>query len=132
MTDGGKAVLAANQAFYEAFINNDYAAMETLWATGHDIAVIHPGRAPLRGHRAVLDSWQRILAGEGINSMQCSEARAYLGGDMAFVICLETFPEGELVATNIFALEGEDWKMIHHHSGPVASRGTKPGVDRVH
>lgn len=132
MTDTEKAVLAANQAFYEAFISNDYSAMEALWSIEHDVAVIHPGQPPLRGHRAVLDSWQHILAGEGINSMQCSDARAYLVDGMAFVVCLETFPEGELVATNIFALEGKDWKMVHHHSGPVASAGARPGVDRLH
>jgi ketosteroid isomerase-like protein len=132
VTDREQSVLAANQAFYDAFINNDYVAMEALWATRHDVTVIHPGWAPLRGHGAVLDSWQRILAGEGINTMQCSEARAYLGDGMAFVICHETFPEGELVATNIFALEDHDWKMIHHHSGPASSTGAGSGPDRVH
>lgn len=132
MTDREEAVLAANQAFYDAFISNDYAAMEALWATEHDIAVIHPGWSPLSGHKAVLDSWQRILSGEGTNRMHCSEARAWLGDSMAFVICNETFPEGELVATNIFALEENDWKMIHHHSGPASSPGARSGADLVH
>jgi len=132
VTDREQSVLAANLAFYDAFINNDYAAMEALWAAHHDVTVIHPGWEPLRGHRAVLDSWERILAGEGVNSMQCSEASAYLGDGMAFVICHETFPEGELVATNIFTLEHDDWKMIHHHSGPAVSAGTRSGTDQVH
>lgn len=132
MTDEEQAVLAANEAFYEAFIGNDFTAMESLWANDDDIVVIHPGWPPLHGRRAVLDSWQRLLSGEGINSMHCSEARAYLGDTMAFVVCNENFPEGDLVATNIFTLEEDGWKLVHHHAGPNPSAGGNMQTDSVH
>lgn len=132
MPDKEQAVLAANDAFYNAFIHNDYAGMERLWAAAHDIVVIHPGWPPLHGRRSVLDSWQRILADEGTNRMQYSEAVAYLDGNMAFVVCSENFPEGELVATNIFVLEDDDWRMVHHHSGPNPAAGGAGRSDAVH
>ena len=132
MTEREQSVLDANQSFYDAFTGNDYAAMEALWAADHEIAVIHPGWPPLHGRRAVLDSWRRMLDGGGSNNMRCTEARAYLGDAMAFVICHEIFPEGELVATNVFILEADEWKMIHHHSGPNTSAGTRQQTDFVH
>ena len=123
LNDREQAVLHANQAFYDAFIDNDYAAMAALWASAREVTVIHPGWAPLFGQRAVLDSWQRILGGTGRNRMQCTSPRAFLGADLAFVICTETFPEGELVATNVFVLEDATWKMVHHQSGPQTAAG---------
>lgn len=132
MTEREQAVLIANQAFYDAFAGNDYAAMEMLWAADHEIAVIHPGWPPLHGRRAVLDSWRRMLTGDGSNNMHCTEAKVYLGEAMAFVTCHEIFPEGELVATNIFVRESDEWKMIHHHASPNTSAGARQQTDSVH
>jgi len=52
MNDQTQAVLDVNRAFYDAFINADYPAMESLWAQEHEIAVIHPGWSPLHGRNA--------------------------------------------------------------------------------
>lgn len=132
MNDQTQAVLDVNRAFYDAFINADYPAMESLWAQEHEIAVIHPGWSPLHGRNAVLDTWRRILTGASQSDMNCSEARVYFMGEAAFVVCIERLPEGEVVATNIFVQENGDWKMTHHHGGLIAQAVQDSLRDVVH
>src|SRR5689334_16925967 len=40
------AVLAANRAFYRAFNDRDYAAMEGIWAPAGAMVCLHPGQPP--------------------------------------------------------------------------------------
>lgn len=132
MSEEEKAILAANEAFYQAFANNDYATMETLWSSGTDIAVIHPGWSPLHGYRAVMDSWHRLLSAPGVTPVLCSESRVYIMGQAAFVICTESFDETELVATNIFIRENDGWKLVHHQSGPRSQNSHAALAESVH
>lgn len=112
-------VLKINQAFYDTFTAGDYAAMEKLWAKINEVSVIHPGSEILHGHEAVMISWRQILENSGGSQVCCSEPKAYILGDSAYVVCNEVFPEGRLIATNIFVLEEGAWRMVHHQAGPV-------------
>lgn len=132
MSEEEKAILAANEAFYQAFADNDYATMETLWSSGTDIAVIHPGWSPLHGYRAVMDSWHRLLSAPGATPVLCSEPRVYMMDQAAFVICTESFDETELVATNIFIRESDGWKLVHHQSGPRPQNSHASLAESVH
>ncbi len=132
MSEEEQAILAANEAFYRAFAGNDYAAMETLWSSETDIAVIHPGWSPLHGYRAVMDSWDRLLSAPGSTPIICSEARVYRMEGAAFVICTESFDETELVATNIFVRESDSWKLVHHQSGPKPQNSNTFQAESVH
>ncbi len=120
MTPDERAVLAANAAFYRAFSERDVAAMDALWAHSVPVACIHPGWHVLNGREAVMASWRGILAGVP-PAIRCSEEIARVAGSAAFVVCTESLDAGELVATNVFVQEAGDWKMAHHHAGPVAS-----------
>ena len=112
-------VLKVNRAFYESFASGDYTAMKMLWAKLNEVSVIHPGSVILHGHEAVMISWQQLLENSGGSQIRCAEAKAYILGNSAYVVCNEVFPEGQLIATNIFVLEGGTWRMVHHQAGPV-------------
>ena len=73
----------------------------------------HPGRDE------VLASWRRIIDGPSPPDIRCSNAVASVTGDTAFVICTEHLPDGDLVATNVFALEHGRWRLVHHQAGPA-------------
>ena len=132
MSDQDRHVLEANTAFYTALINSDYQTMESLWSHKSAVAVIHPGWPPLHGREAVMDSWRRILAGPSTSAMYCSNVKSYVMDKVAFVICSECFPEGELVATNIFVHEDGMWKIVHHQGGSLQSLFDDEAPERIH
>lgn len=112
-------VLAANQAFYDAFARRDLAAMERIWAREAPVACTHPGWDALHGRADVLESWRAIIEGGGSPEIRCARARAVVLGDVAFVTCQEIVPGGRLIATNVFVREEGRWLIAHHHAGPL-------------
>ncbi len=115
-------VLAANQAFYDAFARGDFAAVEALWARRAPVACIHPGWGALHGREEVIASWRSILEGGSGPPVKCTRPSASVLGDAAFVVCGETIQGAELVATNVFVREDGTWKLVHHQAGPVHRR----------
>lgn len=128
-SDLHRAVLHANEAFYRAFSRGDVAAMRALWAERHEVTCIHPGAAILRGRSAVLGSWQQLLVGT-MPRMRCDDPEVHLLGSTALVTCYEgnDAHPAHLVATNLFVLESDTWKMIHHQAGPLSK--PRPSSER--
>jgi ketosteroid isomerase-like protein len=112
-------VLEANGAFYASFASGDAAAMDALWARGSPVACCHPGWEPLLGRARVLASFQAIFAA-GPPPVRCESASVHLLGEVAYVICTEQLPGGQLAATNVFIREERRFRLVHHHAGPVA------------
>jgi ketosteroid isomerase-like protein len=119
--DEREAVLAANRAFYRAFNDRDYAAMETIWAPGGALVCLHPGQPPLHERADVLESWRGILAHPEAPRVRCIGEWVIGRGGLAMVVCREILANGQLMATNTFARSRDGWHMIGHHSGPVPS-----------
>jgi ketosteroid isomerase-like protein len=113
-------VLAANEAFYAAFNQKDADAMEGVWSAREEITCIHPGWNLLRGRDEVLESWRGILENPNQARIVIGGASVTLLGDHALVLCRELVGGSPLAATNLFVREEGDWKLLHHHSGPVA------------
>ena len=124
--DEETAVLAANQAFYDAFGRRDLAAMEALWARERPVACIHPGWPALLERGAVMQSWRQILGSSGAPAIRCAHARAFVLEGAAFVVCYELLADARLVATNIFAREGGAWRLVQHQAGPTPSPAQQP------
>jgi len=118
MNDDERLVSAANRAFYTAFAARDFAAMDRLWARLSPVACIHPGWPAIFKREAVMASWRSILGNPGQAAVAGSNERVMVNGDIAIVICDESVGGGALVATNVFAREGGEWRMIHHQAGP--------------
>lgn len=123
------AVLFANEAFYRAFADRDFAAMEALWSTDGPVACIHPGWGALTTRKDVIESWRRILSSENSPKVACRQAEAFIHGEVAFVVCYEEIQGNFLVATNVFRRAGRQWKIIHHQAGPTAHRPVEDESD---
>jgi ketosteroid isomerase-like protein len=121
MTDQD-AVLAANLEFYRAFTNRDFAAMDALWARTSPVACLHPGWAALTDRKAVLASWEAILANPDAPRVACFDERVLLYGDTALVLCEEELAGGTLAATNLFRREEGVWRIVHHQAGQIVRR----------
>ncbi len=127
LTDDSE-ILAANQAFYDAFAHADLATIEDLWASLTPVACIHPGWDALHGREDVLESFRAILGGGSGPQVTCVDPAATVIGEAAFVVCHEAIDDAELIATNVFVREGGRWKLVHHQAGQMSARrpATRP------
>jgi ketosteroid isomerase-like protein len=116
----GDAVLAANAAFYTAFNEKDIAAMDEVWARSAEVGCIHPGWNVLRGRDEVIESWRGILSNPAQPRIMTGGASVTFHGEVAVVLCRELVAGSPLAATNLFVMEAGEWRLVHHHSGPVS------------
>jgi uncharacterized protein (TIGR02246 family) len=124
------AVQAANEEFYQAFEGVDLDRMHAVWDDDEDVTCIHPGWPLLRGRGRVMRSWALIFANTPYIQFFLTDVHVQVTGDIAVVTCAENIltsvgdSEGDatVVATNVFRLRDDGWRLIVHHGSPVAQR----------
>jgi ketosteroid isomerase-like protein len=121
-----RAVLAANQAFYDAHEARDLVAMTAVWEHSDRVVCTHPGWPILRTWAVVEDSWRRILEGPGRNQFIITNEAVAIDGDLAWVTCDENLVSGgatgTVAATNLFVRHRDGWRLVVHHASPVMAR----------
>lgn len=123
------AVLAANQAFYDAFEERSVGAMDAVWEHGDDVICVHPGWRALVGWADVRRSWINLLANEEHLQFILTEAEVLRRGEMALVrgyenILFRGTPQGSVAVLNVFARQPDGrWLMVAHHAAPVMPQG---------
>jgi ketosteroid isomerase-like protein len=130
-TPAETAIQHANESFYAAFSRGDYDAMARVWAAEAPLSCVHPGLPAIVGREAVMSSWRQILSEGTPLEMRCDYAQVHLYGETAIVNCYEANGEqpAHLAATNVFIFERADWRMVHHHAGPLARTIARPAAD---
>ena len=117
------AVLAANDAFYEAFEARDLDAMSDLWEHSDRVSCTHPGWSVLRGWGAVAASWLAMFQGPQQIQFILTDEHVELAGDTAWVTLDENIigdQAGSTVsALNVFVRSEEGWRLVAHHGSPV-------------
>jgi len=113
------ALLAANDAYYDAFNARDEQAMAALWAH-QNVSCVHPGWPPLLGRWAVLSSYEEIFRNPRQKNIAHRHVECLIDGDNARVICVETVGEAALVATNWHRLIEGRWLLVHHQASTLA------------
>ena len=122
-------VLSSNASFYEALATGDFGLMQKVWSNTDDVTCIHPGWGSIFGRQSVMRSWETIL--QSPPQIACTEPRGFVGGDSAYVIAYENLGDGRLIATNLFRLEDDAWKMIHHQAGVARPASTAQPVSQT-
>ncbi len=121
-----ETILAANADFYRALETADIDLMVTLWNHTPDVTCAHPGRPAIVGWDEVLDSWRSIFSFGGNPQIIATEERVVHRGDVGWVTLTENMISdghtGAATAVNIFVNDGNRWRMVSHHAGPVLNR----------
>ena len=121
---GLDAVVAANQAFYDAHERRDIDAMRAVWEHSDRVVCTHPGWPILRTWPVVEQSWMRILGGPGRNQFILTNESVHVAGDVAWVTLDENLigeqVGGTVAAVNMFRRIDGRWRMVLHHGSPVA------------
>lgn len=118
-------LLAANAAYYKAFLDRDVEAMSDIWAR-EDVSCIHPGWLALIGHAAIIASYRDIFRNPKQDSIKFADADALTMGDHARVFCVETVGNSLLMAANWFRRTDGGWLLIHHQASPLVVEPPEP------
>ena len=124
LTPDEAAVLAANQAFYDAFEARSLDGMDDVWVHSDEVVCTHPGWKPLVGWDAVRASWASLLQNEEHLQFIVTELEVVLRTDMAMVRASENLlaggqMRGSVATINVFVLDDGRWRMLAHHGSPV-------------
>jgi hypothetical protein len=120
-----KDILAANAAYYRAFVSGDFPAMSRIWADDN-VSCIHPGWPVLIGRPAILESYRQILSSPNQERIDPRNETVLLNGGEARVLCVEFVSGTALAATNLFSRVGGAWRMTHHQASPIAALVEEP------
>ncbi|HET7175643.1 MAG TPA: nuclear transport factor 2 family protein [Gammaproteobacteria bacterium] len=120
----------AEAAFYTAFANTDLDAMMEVWLDSEAVTCIHPVGPRITGRGAVRASWQEVFRNSGGLRFRLADVTRTQDALLSIHVLHEfiTVPgeSGErppAVATNIYQLTQDGWRMILHHASPVAIPG---------
>ncbi len=116
-------MLAANQAFYDAFEARDLDAMSDLWEHSPRAVCTHPGWASLRGWAAIVSSFAALFRGRQSLQFLLTEAVVSIDGDTAWVTVDENLLGDQggttVAALNLFSRSGDRWRLVLHHGSAV-------------
>ncbi|MBL4685462.1 MAG: nuclear transport factor 2 family protein [Nannocystaceae bacterium] len=129
MADEQSEVLDTNASFYTAFAGRDYEAMEALWSSASVTVCVHPGWPPIRGREEVMKSFRSIFEHDTGPSPTCEAPTCHVIGTGAFVVCRERLGNAVLIATNVYARESGQWRLVHHHASALAQVPATPELD---
>ena len=130
-----EALLFCNDAFYQAFLDKDYPAMEKVWAAHAPLLCIHPGSSPLHLRSEVMESWRQILQHESAQPIVYSVNTLVHYEGISLITCYEwdeRQPANRLLATNGFVKEDGEYRMVMHQAGPTAGpvSQSRPQTDK--
>lgn len=127
MSELGELVRNANARFYLALGQGDLAAMAAVWLHTDDAICVHPGWSPIRGWKAIRESWAGIFEHQGLLRVWPSRVQTAVAQTTAIVSCIENIDVtatagGGIVqarARNRFVLYKGKWRMVEHHAEPI-------------
>jgi uncharacterized protein (TIGR02246 family) len=124
----------AENAFYTAFANGDLEAMMGVWLDSDTVICVHPVGPRISGHRAVRASWDEVFRSAAGLRFRLAEVSRTQDALLSIHVLHEyiTVPGESVerpptVATNIYQLTQDGWRMILHHASPVATPA-RPGT----
>ncbi len=109
-------VLQANATFYSALRRGDYAAMDALWSRQQKVSVYHPNWCGIEGRDEVMASWFQVMVVAEPPDIDVTDECVILNGRRAVVLCTENVDNAQIIASNLYALEGGAWKITHHQA----------------
>jgi len=123
---GIDSLLAANQAFYDAFEAADIDAMSDVWEHADRVVCTHPGWATQQGWGRVAASWYAIFQNPNRLQFILTEVAAVAEGQVGWVSLNENLLDASSASTvaalNVFVRSGDGWKLVAHHGSPVMGR----------
>jgi ketosteroid isomerase-like protein len=125
-----KDAARANRSFYAAVQHLDLDAMRIVWLDDPTIKCVHPGGELIIGSERVMESFRLIFEHSKSLRFEILDSELNVSGELAWANHVERMhielesgiAVTEAAATNLFVRRDEEWKMVLHHSSPIARR----------
>jgi ketosteroid isomerase-like protein len=119
-------VRAAEARFYDALrrVHEDGpAALLATWSRGDDVTTMNAAGGYERGQGEVRGRWS-WWAGRGVPmpATRIEHLACAVGADLAYTVALEHHGERVLRVTHVYRREDGDWKLVHRHADPLATK----------
>ncbi len=130
----------AEEAFYRAFERADAAAMDAVWMADETVVCVHPMNTPRIGSGAVSQSWAELFAPgpsyrfrlEWTSKTQSAQLAIHVLTEH-IAVADESEPRHRIVATNVYQLTEDGWRMFLHHASPASrTRIAAPAGSALH
>lgn len=133
-----KEIRAATTLFYDALntaIQGNFAPMGAVWSHRPDVSDFSADGGEEFGWTAILEHIRNMARLYPSGHIGAQDVRVVADGDIGYSVVTEAgqmrSPDGPMVkfsqrATNIFRLEGGQWKLIHHHADGTFNDGPAP------
>ncbi len=120
-------VRAAEARFYDALRRlhaDGPAALLATWSDGDDVTTMNAAGGYELGQERVRGRWS-WWAGRGVPmpATRVEHLASVVGVDLAYTVALEHHGERVLRVTHVYRREDGDWKLVHRHADPLATRG---------
>jgi ketosteroid isomerase-like protein len=117
---------AAQEAFYDAIERADLEKMMAIWSEDEDIVCIHPGGGQHSGRTEIRESWRLIFLHDPQLRFRLVAGKSVQEGMLSIHSVREQIshstgahPPASAIATNVFVLSDDGWKMLIHHASPI-------------
>ena len=112
-------------AFYDALQNGDIEKLMTCWSDEDEIVCVHPGGARLIGAAAIRSAFDAMFVNGSIRvqslkvrRVQSLSASVHSVLERIEVLADEGPRHAYVVATNVYHLTPQGWRMVAHHASP--------------
>jgi ketosteroid isomerase-like protein len=124
------------QQFYEALQNGDIERLMAVWADDEEISCVHPGGSRVLGAVAIRATFEGIFA-NGAVPAHPEKVRRVLTHSCAVhsvlehirIVTGEGVQEAWVVATNVYVLGAQGWRLVAHHASPGSARELQDQVE---
>lgn len=124
------------QQFYEALQRGDIERLMAVWSDDEEISCVHPGGPRVVGAAAIRAAFESIFANGAVNAraekvrrLQAHSCTVHSVLEHIAVMTAQGPQSAWVIATNVYLLTAQGWRMVSHHASPGSSREAQELVE---
>lgn len=124
------------QQFYEALQRGDIERLMAVWSDDEEISCVHPGGPRVVGAVAIRAAFDAIFANgavkarpENVRRLQTHACAVHSVLEHIQIMTTEGPQSAWVVATNVYVLTAQGWRLVSHHASPGSPREVQEIVE---
>lgn len=124
------------QQFYEALQRGDLERLMAVWSDDEEISCVHPGGPRVVGATAIRSTFESIFANGAVNAqpekvrrLQTNACSVHSVLEHIRLMTAEGPQSAWVVATNVYLLGAQGWRLVSHHASPGTPREVQEIVE---